>query len=239
MGENHDTPTLKIGELAKRLGLNVRTLRYYESIGLLSPTSRSEGNYRLYSEADERRLRFVLQAKRVGLSLEEIARILELGRHGSACDYVQQTVARHIGEIDEQIASLTSLRGSLSELMTRTLEPDEQCAGEVCALIERETFPSSIPAKEVNVTSQVLNVEVFTAGCPVCDPVVQLVKQVACPSCDVTVYNLADDPRASERAKTLGIERLPTVLVDGKPLTCCEAGPVTEAALRAAGVGRA
>src|SRR5205823_3054758 len=109
-------PTLKIGGLARRLGLNVRTLRYYESIGLLAPPTRSEGGYRLYSAADEDRLRFVLQAKRVGLSLEEIGRILELGRHGSACDYVRETVARHIAKIDAQVADLQRLRAALSEV---------------------------------------------------------------------------------------------------------------------------
>src|SRR5713101_4783234 len=104
MGENGNSPTLKIGQLAGRLGLNVRTLRYYESIGLLPAPSRTESGYWLYREADEDRLRFVLQAKRVGLSLEEIGRILELSRHGSACDFVRETVSRHIAEIDEQIA---------------------------------------------------------------------------------------------------------------------------------------
>lgn len=54
---------LKIGELAKRLGLNVRTIRYYESISLLAKPARTEGGYRLYSEADAEKLRFILQAK--------------------------------------------------------------------------------------------------------------------------------------------------------------------------------
>ncbi len=82
-------------------------------------------------------------------------------------------------------------------------------------------------------------VEVFTAGCPLCDPVVTLVQQVACDNCQVTVYNLKDDPQAAERARAAGVERVPMVLVDGKPADCCNAagGPVTEAGLRAAGIG--
>ena len=67
----------------------------------------------------------------------------------------------------------------------------------------------------------------------------ELVQRVACPSCDVTVHNVRDDPKAAQRAKAAHVTRLPMVLVDGKPLECCHIGPVTEAALRAAGVGKA
>ena len=115
MGENRNGPLLKIGELAQRLGLNVRTIRYYEAIGLLPAPARTEGGYRLYSPADERRLRFVLQAKRVGFSLEEIQRILRLGEHGSACDYVRETLVRHIAEIEAKIAD------GASEQVVRTV----------------------------------------------------------------------------------------------------------------------
>jgi hypothetical protein len=89
----------------------------------------------------------------------------------------------------------------------------------------------------VGVAIQGRNVEVFTAGCPVCDPVVQLVQRIACPCCGVTVYNIKDDPQAAERAKAANITRLPTVLVDGAPLECCQSGPITEGALREALVG--
>ena len=71
MEEGQRSPAFKIGELAKRFGVNVRTLRYYEEIGLL-PAARLESGYRTYSEADAQRLRFVLKAKRAGFSLEEI-----------------------------------------------------------------------------------------------------------------------------------------------------------------------
>ena len=86
-------------------------------------------------------------------------------------------------------------------------------------------------------TTRKRKVEVFTAGCPVCEPAVELVRRLACASCDVTIYNVKDDPQAAQRAKAANVARLPMVLVDGKPLECCQIGPVTEAALRAAGVG--
>jgi DNA-binding transcriptional MerR regulator len=69
---------MQIGEVAERTGLTQRTLRYYESIGLLPPASRMEGGFRLYSEEDLRRLDQIVQLKRLlGFSLAEIRRIVE------------------------------------------------------------------------------------------------------------------------------------------------------------------
>lgn len=83
-------------------------------------------------------------------------------------------------------------------------------------------------------------VEVFTAGCPLCEPVVKLVQDIACGSCDVTVYNMKENPNAQERAKAAGVTRVPFVLVDGKPASCCQSGElITEETLRAAGIGAA
>ncbi len=64
MEANWNHPTLKIGEVARRFGLNVHTLWYYKGLGLL-PAARRESGYRVYSEADAERLAFVLRAKRV------------------------------------------------------------------------------------------------------------------------------------------------------------------------------
>ena len=83
-------------------------------------------------------------------------------------------------------------------------------------------------------------VEVFTAGCPVCEPTVELVKKMACPSCEVVVYDLnkgCDTNECRDKAKKYGINRLPAVVVDGNLLDCCNTGAVTEDALKTAGVG--
>jgi hypothetical protein len=85
-------------------------------------------------------------------------------------------------------------------------------------------------------------VEVFTAGCPVCEPTVELVQKLACPSCEVIVYDLnqgCDTNECREKAKQYGIHRIPAVVVDGQLLDCCQTGPVAEEALRAAGIGAA
>jgi DNA-binding transcriptional MerR regulator len=237
MGEDRSNRPLKIGELAKRFGLNVRTLRYYEVLGLLPAPARSESGYRLYSEADVRRLGFVLQAKRIGFTLEEIQQIMRLGAHGAACGYVRQTLARHLEEIEARIADLQRLRDEFSAAGAAWQEPGAAASGQVCGLIERWSSSPRTRFEEDSMATQKRKVEVFTAGCPVCKPVLELVQRVACPSCDVTVYNVKDDPQAGARAKAANVQRLPMVLVDGKPADCCQVGPVTEAGLRAAGIG--
>ncbi|HBP89070.1 MAG TPA: hypothetical protein DD706_15395 [Nitrospiraceae bacterium] len=85
----------------------------------------------------------------------------------------------------------------------------------------------------MNTTRQV---EIFSAGCQVCEDSITLVKQLACPSCEVTVLDMKDQT-VSSRAKTLGIHSIPAVVVNGQLAECCnERGP-SERLLRAAGIG--
>ena len=84
-------------------------------------------------------------------------------------------------------------------------------------------------------------IEVFTAGCTVCEPVVEMVKSMACSDCEVIVYNLAEPCESKEcieKAKTYGIKALPAVAVNGKLLSCCQNKGVSEAELRSAGIGQ-
>ncbi len=84
-------------------------------------------------------------------------------------------------------------------------------------------------------------VEVFTSGCPICESTVNLVESLACPSCEVIIYDLTKDPNKEiqHKATLYGIERIPAVAVDGKLLECCEMSSVSENILRQAGVGNA
>lgn len=226
---------LKIGQMAKRLGLNIRTLRYYEEIGLLPPPARTEGGYRLYSASDERLLRFVLQARQAGFRLNEIRHILQRGKDGRACGYVREAIAGHIADADARIADLQRLRARLAR-MAESDPAEDGADGCICGLIEHwPGFPDTTKEE----TEMARKVEVFTAGCAVCAPTVELVKRIACDDCDVTVHNVTDDPQAADRARTAGVRRIPAVLVDGALAACCEAGPVTEAGLRASGIGAA
>ena len=78
-------------------------------------------------------------------------------------------------------------------------------------------------------------IEIFSAGCPVCDDLVARVKEMACPSCNVTVLDMKDSGAAA-RAKELGIRSLPAVAIDGKLADCCAGRGPDEATLRAAGL---
>ncbi len=66
-------------------------------------------------------------------------------------------------------------------------------------------------------------IEIFSAGCPVCDEAVETVKRIACPSCETTVLDM-HQPAVAERAKHLGISRVPGIVIDGKLAECCAAG---------------
>ncbi len=80
-------------------------------------------------------------------------------------------------------------------------------------------------------------VEVFSAGCAVCQETIDLVNRLACPSCDVSVLDMQDDAAAT-RAKALGIRFVPAVAINGTLADCCAGSGPDEAALRAAGLGQ-
>lgn len=81
-------------------------------------------------------------------------------------------------------------------------------------------------------------IEIFSAGCPACEETVALVNRVACPSCAVTVLDMKN-PDVASRAKGLGIQSVPAVVIDGKLADCCTGRGPEEATLRAAGLGQA
>ena len=79
-------------------------------------------------------------------------------------------------------------------------------------------------------------VEVFSAGCPACDKLVELTNQIACGSCSIEVLNM-HDRKVAARARSLGVQSVPALVVDGKLAGCCDRPAVTEKGLRSAGVG--
>jgi DNA-binding transcriptional MerR regulator len=99
---------LKVGELAKHSGLTVRTLHHYDSIGLLTPSGRSDGGYRLYNGADVERLHGIQALRGLGLPLEEIGQLLGDGGAG-----MPGIVDRQLQALDEQIEQATRLRQHL------------------------------------------------------------------------------------------------------------------------------
>ncbi len=79
-------------------------------------------------------------------------------------------------------------------------------------------------------------IEVFSAGCPVCQETVEMVKRISCTSCEVNVLDMKD-PAVAERAKNLGIKSVPAVAIDGKLADCCAGRGPNEATLKTAGIG--
>jgi glutaredoxin len=80
-------------------------------------------------------------------------------------------------------------------------------------------------------------VEVFTAGCPVCESTVELVRRFACPSCEIAVLDMKDE-QAARRSEQLGIRTVPAVVIDGRLAACCARSGPDEASLRAEGLGQ-
>jgi DNA-binding transcriptional MerR regulator len=127
---------MRIGELAGRLGLNPRTIRFYERIGLLPEPDRTPSGYRRYDHADVERLQFIRAAQRLGLTLDEIGEILALRDGGQQpCGYVREVLRREVAAIDHRIRELRALRTELAALDARADELPEP-PGAICRLID-------------------------------------------------------------------------------------------------------
>jgi MerR family transcriptional regulator, copper efflux regulator len=112
-----EAASLSIGKVARRAGVGVETIRFYERQGLLTAPIRKESGYRLYSEQALGRLRFIRRAKELGFSLREIKELLQVRRNSSApCEDVCGKAKAKIANIEEKIAVLTKMRETLSEL---------------------------------------------------------------------------------------------------------------------------
>lgn len=131
------TRPLRIGELAAQLGVNTKTIRYYEDIGLLPAPRRTEAGYRLYGDADRQRLAFIRKARAIGLSLEEISQLLALRREGEQpCGHLRELVDRKLVAVEAQLRALTEFRQELVSL--RNEATTTACTdGQLCAAIER------------------------------------------------------------------------------------------------------
>jgi MerR family copper efflux transcriptional regulator len=105
---------VRIGQLAARTAIPVRTIRFYEHAGLLPAPHRTPGGYRAYNEDAVTRLRFVRSAQALGLSLAEIGEVLRIRDHeGPPCSYVTELLNTHIRALETRIGELTSLRDEL------------------------------------------------------------------------------------------------------------------------------
>lgn len=109
--------TFNIGQLAKRAGVAIDTVRYYERNQLLAPAGRLESGYRRYGEVELRRLRFIRRAKALGFSLADIRALLALSEGNNVAEIRHAAQAR-LAEVDQRIAELERIRTGLHRLVT-------------------------------------------------------------------------------------------------------------------------
>ncbi len=128
---------MRIGEVARRAGVRVSLIRYYEDIGLLPRAERSANGYRAYDRSACDRLRFVKAAQAVGFSLGEIREIVAFRDRGEEpCAHVLDLVERRTREIGDRIAALERMRGDLHRLSSRARSGPRH-NGAYCHLIEQ------------------------------------------------------------------------------------------------------
>lgn len=129
---------MRIGELADKTGLNPKTIRYYEQIGLLDEPDRTPSGYRVYGPDDVDRLAFIRRAQHLGLRLDEIAEILALRDSGQPpCNYVRQVARDRLDDVERRIADLQRARDELRGLLARADQQPGDGVG-YCRLIEHQ-----------------------------------------------------------------------------------------------------
>jgi MerR family transcriptional regulator, mercuric resistance operon regulatory protein len=124
---------VSIGELSRRTGVNIETIRYYERVKMLPAPQRTEGGHRLYGPKETRALAFIRRARELGFGLDEIRALLGLADPANAsCAEVRAIAARHLEDVRAKIADLEKLE----RLLAKTIK---QCSGKAvpeCAVLD-------------------------------------------------------------------------------------------------------
>lgn len=107
-----------IGKLADATDTKVQTIRYYESIGLLSPFTRTEGGHRLYDVADRKRLTFIRHARELGFSIDAIRELLSLSDNpDTSCERADDIASRQLAEVEQRLKRLKALQKELKRMV--------------------------------------------------------------------------------------------------------------------------
>ena len=111
---------MNIGDAATRSGVSTKTIRYYESIGLIGRADRRANNYRDYSREDVQTLRFIQRARSLGFTVKEVGGLLSLWHDKKRASHdVKAMALSHIAEIDRKVAELQGMRRTLATLAER------------------------------------------------------------------------------------------------------------------------
>jgi len=124
---------VSIGELSRRTGVNIETIRYFEKVGLIEKPPRTEGGHRVYAGPHIRALGFIKRARELGFTPAEVRAVLNLGGPGKACcDEVRDVAVHHLEQVRRKIADLATLERLLASTV-------ERCSGghvPQCAVID-------------------------------------------------------------------------------------------------------
>lgn len=111
---------LTVGKLAKEVGINIETIRYYENIKLMPKPKRTDSGYRIYSEMDLNRLRFIKKSQQLGFTLKEIKELLFLRiDEETTCNDLQRMAEHKIEEVDFKIKELNKIKKALKTLASQ------------------------------------------------------------------------------------------------------------------------
>jgi len=127
---------MKIGELSKRSGVSIDTIRYYEQRGLIPAALRSASGYRQYAVSDVSRLCFIVQSKQLGFTLEEIGQLLALRGGDRNCSEVKAVAEAKAIEIDMRIGKLSRMRDVLNRLAEQCEQSSETDACPILQSLE-------------------------------------------------------------------------------------------------------
>lgn len=128
-----------VGQLAKEVGINIETVRYYEKLKLLPKPKRRESRYRVYDENDLKRLLFIKRAKELGFTLKEIKELFGLRIDSEArCSDVKHLTEHKLQDVDNRISDLKKIRSVLVKLINQCV--NEEVSSDECPILELIEF---------------------------------------------------------------------------------------------------
>jgi DNA-binding transcriptional MerR regulator len=125
---------LRTGEVAERAGVNIQTLRYYERRGLITEPERSHGGHRTYPADTVTLLGVIKSAQRLGFTLDEVAELLDTGRHGHPTPDLRDRATAKLAEVDRKIHDLHTIRDALTRIIDARCDSLTNCSCTDCPL---------------------------------------------------------------------------------------------------------
>ena len=136
---NQKNKLMKIGELKQESGISIKTIRYYEELGLIKAEKRTKGGFRLFSRSIIPRLDFIKRAQSLGFSLQEIGSFIEIHDRGEVpCAEVTQNIQEKISEIEDKILKLEELKAQLTGMISDASSNSLWQEGIICPIIQQE-----------------------------------------------------------------------------------------------------